>query len=155
MVQRIAAPITPSIKVLQNRIYMPTQPQYQDTSGSNGAFNPSGAKTLLQQSNMTMGSHGYFQPNFGPEKGKDLTFSISTTSGVPARRRSSSLPGRHEGHRRQDQHPELQRQHAVRHGPPQGRVRPRLVRLGGVAVRLAEPVHRLLLHQHRELRPEL
>ncbi len=91
MVQRIAAPITPSIKVLQNRIYMPTQPQYQDTSGSNGAFNPSGAKTLLQQSNMTMGSDGYFQPNFGPEKGKDLTFSISTTSGVPARAQVQQL----------------------------------------------------------------
>jgi len=85
MVQRIAAPITPSITVLQNRIFMPTQPQYQNTSGSYGAFNPSEAKTLLQQSNMTMGSDGYFHPNFGPQKGKDLTFSISTTSGVPAR----------------------------------------------------------------------
>jgi peptide/nickel transport system substrate-binding protein len=85
MVQRIAAPITPSITVLQNRIFMPNQPQYQNTSGSYGAFNPSEAKTLLQQSNMTMGSDGYFHPNFGPENGKDLTFSISTTSGVPAR----------------------------------------------------------------------
>jgi peptide/nickel transport system substrate-binding protein len=91
MVQRIAAPITPSIKVLQNRIYMPTQPQYQDTSGSSGDYNPSAAKTLLQQSNMTMGSDGYFQPNFGPQKGKDLTFSISTTSGVPARAQVEQL----------------------------------------------------------------
>lgn len=85
MVQRIAAPITPSITVLQNRIFMPNQPQYQNTSGSYGAFNPSEAKTLLQQSNMTMGSDGYFHPNFGPQKGQDLTLSISTTSGVPAR----------------------------------------------------------------------
>ncbi len=91
MVQRIAAPITPSIKVLQNRLFMPTQPQYQSTSGSYGAFNPSQAKTLLQQSNMTMGSDGYFHPNFGPEKGKDLTFSISTTSGVPARAQVEQL----------------------------------------------------------------
>jgi peptide/nickel transport system substrate-binding protein len=91
MVQRIVAPITPTIKVLQNRIYMPTQPQYQDTSGGNGAYNPSQAKTLLQQSNMTMGSDGYFHPNFGPQKGKDLTFSISTTSGVPARAQIEQL----------------------------------------------------------------
>jgi peptide/nickel transport system substrate-binding protein len=34
---------------------------------------------------MTMGSDGYFHPNFGPEKGQDLTLSISTTSGVPVR----------------------------------------------------------------------
>ena len=26
------------------------------------------AKTLLSQSNMTMGSDGYFHPNFGPDK---------------------------------------------------------------------------------------
>lgn len=91
MVTRIAAPVTPTIKVLQNRIFMPTQPQYQDTSGSLGAYNPSHAKTLLQQSNMTMGSDGYFHPNFGPQKGKDLTFSISTTSGVPARSQVEQL----------------------------------------------------------------
>ena len=91
MVQRIAAPVTPSLKVLQNRIYMPTQPQYQDTSGGNGAFNPSQAKTLLQQSNMTMGSDGYFHPSSGPQAGKDLTFNISTTSGVPARAQVEQL----------------------------------------------------------------
>jgi peptide/nickel transport system substrate-binding protein len=85
MVQRIAAPIAPSTQVLQNRIWMPIQPQYQNTSGSYGSFNPTLAKQLLKQSNMTMGSDGYFHPNFGPDKGKDLTLSISTTSGVPAR----------------------------------------------------------------------
>ena len=91
MVQRIAAPVTPSIKVLQNRIWLPIQPQYQDTSGGSGAFDPAKAKTLLQQSNMTMGSDGYFHPNFGPEKGKDLSFNISTTAGVPARAQIEQL----------------------------------------------------------------
>jgi peptide/nickel transport system substrate-binding protein len=85
MIQRIVGPLTSKIGPLQNRIYMPIQPQYTDTSGGFGAFNPSMAKTLLTQSNMTMGSDGYFHPNFGPEKGKDLTLSISTTSGVPVR----------------------------------------------------------------------
>jgi peptide/nickel transport system substrate-binding protein len=91
MVQRIVAPVAPSIKPLQNRIWMPTQPQYQNTSGSYGTFDPGKAKTLLQQSNMTMGSDGYFHPNFGPEKGKDLTISISTTSGVPVRSQIEQL----------------------------------------------------------------
>jgi peptide/nickel transport system substrate-binding protein len=85
MIQRIVGPITSKIGVLQNRIYMPIQPQYTDTSGGNGAFNPSMAKTLLSQSNMTMGSDGYFHPKFGPLAGKDLTLSISTTTGNPVR----------------------------------------------------------------------
>jgi peptide/nickel transport system substrate-binding protein len=85
MVQRIVGPLTAKIGPLQNRMFMPIQPQYQDTSGGFGAFNPSMAKTLLSQSNMTMGSDGYFHPNFGPESGKDLSLNISTTSGVPVR----------------------------------------------------------------------
>jgi peptide/nickel transport system substrate-binding protein len=32
-----------------------------------------------------MGSDGYFHPNFGPQKGKPFTLSISTTAGVPVR----------------------------------------------------------------------
>jgi peptide/nickel transport system substrate-binding protein len=34
---------------------------------------------------MTMASDGYFHPNFGPQSGKDLTLTISTTSGEPVR----------------------------------------------------------------------
>jgi peptide/nickel transport system substrate-binding protein len=85
MVQRIVGPITASVKPLDNRIYMPNQPGYQDTSGGAGAFDPAKAKQLLQASGMTMGSDGYFHPSSGPEAGKDLTFSISTTSGEPVR----------------------------------------------------------------------
>jgi peptide/nickel transport system substrate-binding protein len=85
MVQRIVGPLTSAIQPLQNRLFMPIQPQYSNTSGGYGAFNPSMAESLLKQSNMTMGSDGYFHPNFGPEKGQDLTLSISTTSGVPVR----------------------------------------------------------------------
>jgi peptide/nickel transport system substrate-binding protein len=85
MVQRLVGPLTSKIGPLQNRMFMPIQPQYQDTSGGYGAFNPSMAKTLLSQSNMTMGSDGYFHPKFGPESGKDLSLNISTTSGVPVR----------------------------------------------------------------------
>jgi peptide/nickel transport system substrate-binding protein len=91
MVARIVAPLTTAIHPLENRMYMPIQPQYQDTSGTNGAFNPSDAKKLLAAANMTMGSDGYFHPNFGPEKGKDLSLNISTTSGVPVRAQIEQL----------------------------------------------------------------
>jgi peptide/nickel transport system substrate-binding protein len=91
LVQRIVGPITTSIKPLQNRMYMPIQPQYQDTGGNNGSYSPSQAKSLLTSAGFKMGGDGYFQPTYGPEKGKDLTFSISTTSGEPVRAQIEQL----------------------------------------------------------------
>jgi peptide/nickel transport system substrate-binding protein len=99
MIQRIVAPIFSTVSpalaskavVLNNRIWMPIQPQYQNTSAAMGGFNPAQAKQLLAAAGMTMGSDGYFHPNFGPEKGKDLTLSISTTSGVPVRQQIEEL----------------------------------------------------------------
>jgi len=85
IVQRLVTPLSDKIQPLQNRIWMPIQPQYSNTSGGYGAFNPSMAESLLKQSNMTMGSDGYFHPNFGPLAGKDLTFGISTTTGNAVR----------------------------------------------------------------------
>jgi glutathione transport system substrate-binding protein len=99
MVQRIVTPIFSTVnpadvskaEVLNNRIYMPIQPEYSNTSGSMGTFDPTKAKQLLAASGMTMGSDGYYHPNFGPLKGKDLTLSISTTSGVPVRQQIEEL----------------------------------------------------------------
>jgi peptide/nickel transport system substrate-binding protein len=85
MIQRLVDPLTTKIGLLGNRIYMPPQPEYQDTSAGYGAFNPSMAESALKAAGMTMGSDGYFHPNFGPEKGQDFTLSISTTSGVEER----------------------------------------------------------------------
>jgi peptide/nickel transport system substrate-binding protein len=91
MITRIVAPLGLTEPPLANRVWMPTQPQYQDTSAGAGAFDPAKAKSLLQSAGMTMGSDGYFHPNFGPQKGKDLTFSISTTSGVAVRAQIEEL----------------------------------------------------------------
>jgi peptide/nickel transport system substrate-binding protein len=92
MVDRIVAPLgVKNPQPLQNRIWMPTQPQFQDTSNGLGDFNPTKAKQLLQSAGMKMGSDGYFQPTFGPEQGKDFTLSISTTSGVPVRSQIEQL----------------------------------------------------------------
>jgi peptide/nickel transport system substrate-binding protein len=83
--ERSAGEIDHSLKALNNHIYMPTQPEYKDVSGNFSKFNPSLAKQTLKKSGMTMGSDGYFHPNFGPEKGQPFTLSISTTAGVPVR----------------------------------------------------------------------
>jgi peptide/nickel transport system substrate-binding protein len=85
MVSRIVTPLTTRIQPLQNRVYMPTESGFTDTSNGQGAFDPAKAKQLLQSAGMTMGSDGYFHPNSGPEKGQDFTLSISTTSGVEVR----------------------------------------------------------------------
>jgi len=89
--KRSAGEIDSSLTALNNRIYMPTQPEYKDMSGSFSKFNPALAKKTLQKSGMTMGSDGYFHPNFGPEKGQDFTLSISTTAGVPVRAQIEQL----------------------------------------------------------------
>jgi peptide/nickel transport system substrate-binding protein len=85
MISSIVAPLTSSIGPLNNHIFMPTEVGYADESGGYGDFNPAKARQLLRQAGMTMGSDGYFHPNFGPEKGKDFTLAISTTSGVEVR----------------------------------------------------------------------
>ncbi|HLX21221.1 MAG TPA: ABC transporter family substrate-binding protein [Gaiellaceae bacterium] len=82
---RTGGEISKGLGPLQNRLFMTTQPQFKDVSGVYGKFDPSRAKTTLQQAGMTMGSDGYFHPNFGPQKGKDFTLNISTTTGVPVR----------------------------------------------------------------------
>ncbi len=89
--QRTAGLIDKNIQPLTNRIFMPSQPQYQDNSAGYGDFNPSKARSLLQQAGMTMGSDGYFQPGAGPEKGQDFTVSISTTSGQATRAQIEEL----------------------------------------------------------------
>jgi peptide/nickel transport system substrate-binding protein len=91
IVQRTEGSIDPSLKPLNNRLYVPNQPQYQDTSGTYGVFSVSKAKSLLTSAGFKTGSDGYFQPTYGPEKGKDLSFTISTTSGEPIRSQIEQL----------------------------------------------------------------
>ena len=81
MIQRLVDPMTSKIGLLGGHIFMPPQSQYTDDSGGYGAFNTSLAESDLKSAGMTMGSDGYFHPNFGPEKGQDLSLTISTTSG--------------------------------------------------------------------------
>ncbi len=85
MIRSIVAPLTSSIGPLNNHVFMPTEAGYADESNGYGDFEPAKAKQLLRQAGMTMGSDGYFHPDFGPEKGQDFTLTMSTTSGVQVR----------------------------------------------------------------------
>lgn len=89
--RRTAGQIYAKAAPLDNRIFMPTLPQYKNTSGTYGKFDPALAKSMLQKAGMTMGSDGYFHPNFGPEKGQDFSLNISTTSGVQIRQQIEEL----------------------------------------------------------------
>jgi peptide/nickel transport system substrate-binding protein len=91
MMQRIVDPLIPNSQPLNGRIFMKTQPQFQDESNGLGDYNPAKAKQELTSDGMTMGSDGYFHPNFGPEKGQDLSLTLSTTSGVPVRQQIEQL----------------------------------------------------------------
>ena len=71
----------PSTKALDNRIYMNNQPQYVANGSAYDNVNVAKAQSLLSGAGFTMGSDGYFQPNFGPESGQDFTLSLTTTTG--------------------------------------------------------------------------
>ncbi|HEY6478991.1 MAG TPA: ABC transporter family substrate-binding protein [Streptosporangiaceae bacterium] len=91
MIDRIVSPMDPSVKPLDNRLWMATQPAYKDTSAGYGDYDPAKAKAALTAAGMTMGSDGYFHPNSGPLKGQDLSFNVSTTSGVEVRAQIEQL----------------------------------------------------------------
>ena len=77
--------IDSSIQPLGNRMYMNSQPQYVNNAPQYDTVNVAMAKSLLKGLGFTMGSDGYFHPNYGPLKGKDLTFVINSTTGNASR----------------------------------------------------------------------
>jgi len=91
MIDRLVTPLGVSEQPLNNRMWMPQQPGYQDTGAAYSAFNPTQAKADLVKAGMTLGSDGYFHPNFGPEKGQDLSLTVSTTSGNETREELEEL----------------------------------------------------------------
>jgi len=83
--------IDPGIKPLGNRMYVNTQSQYVDNGSQYDTVNPSKAESLLKGLGFTKGADGYFQPNYGPEKGQDLSFQIQSTSGNSTRAQTEQL----------------------------------------------------------------
>jgi peptide/nickel transport system substrate-binding protein len=88
IITRTVGEISNAVKPLGNRMLMPTQPNYQ---GTNFAYNPSQSNNLFRELGFKKGSDGYWQPNYGPQKGQDLTFTIQSTSGNPIRSQTEQL----------------------------------------------------------------
>jgi peptide/nickel transport system substrate-binding protein len=81
IVQRTVGEFDPSIVPLGDRMLVPGQPGYQDNGSAYDSVDVTKAKSMLESAGMTMAADGYFQPKTGPQAGKDLTFTIKSTSG--------------------------------------------------------------------------
>jgi peptide/nickel transport system substrate-binding protein len=88
LILRTVGEISNKIKPLGSRMLAPQQPGYH---GTNFAFSPSTSAKLFQELGFKKGSDGYWQPNYGPENGQDLTFTIQTTTGNTVRSQTEQL----------------------------------------------------------------
>jgi peptide/nickel transport system substrate-binding protein len=88
IITRTVGEISKGIKPLGSRMLVSTQKGYQGTAY---AYSPSQAKNLMTEAGFKKSSDGYFQPDYGPQKGKDLTFTIQSTSGNSIRSQTEEL----------------------------------------------------------------
>jgi peptide/nickel transport system substrate-binding protein len=88
LIQRTVGEISKGIKPLGSRMFMPNQEGFK---GTNYSYSPSTSQNLLKELGFTKGSDGYFHPNYGPQKGQDLTFTIQSTTGNQIRSETEEL----------------------------------------------------------------
>jgi peptide/nickel transport system substrate-binding protein len=88
LIQRTVGEISKGIKPLGSRMFMPNQ---QGFKGTNYSYSPSTSQNLLKELGFTKGSDGYYHPNYGPQKGQDLTFTIQSTTGNQIRSETEEL----------------------------------------------------------------
>jgi peptide/nickel transport system substrate-binding protein len=88
IIARTVGQISKGISPLGSRMLVPSQQGYQGTSY---AFDPGQSVQLLKKLGFKKAADGYVQPNFGPQKGKDLTFTIQSTSGNTIRAQTEVL----------------------------------------------------------------
>jgi peptide/nickel transport system substrate-binding protein len=88
LINRTVGEFSKGIKPLGSRMLMPSQPGYK---GTNFAFSTTQSNNLFKELGFKKGSDGYWQPNYGPEKGQDLSFTIQSTSGNPTRAQTEEL----------------------------------------------------------------
>jgi peptide/nickel transport system substrate-binding protein len=87
IITRTVGEISKGVKPLGSRVLVPSQAGYKGTSYS---FNPSLANNLMKQAGFKK-VNGYWQPNYGPQKGQPLTETIQSTSGNPIRSQTEEL----------------------------------------------------------------
>jgi peptide/nickel transport system substrate-binding protein len=88
LIQRTVGEISRAVKPLGSRMFMPNQQGYK---GTNYSFSPSTSQNLLKELGFTKGSDGYYHPNYGPQKGQPLTFTIQSTTGNSIRAQTEEL----------------------------------------------------------------
>jgi glutathione transport system substrate-binding protein len=88
LIARTVGQVSSQIKPLGSRMLVPTQQGYQGTSF---AYDPSTSNNLMKEAGFKKGSDGYWKPDFGPQKGHDLTFTIESTSGNSVRAQTEEL----------------------------------------------------------------
>jgi peptide/nickel transport system substrate-binding protein len=88
IIARTVGEIDKNITPLGSRMLVPTQAGYKATSY---AYNPSLSERLLRKLGFKKGADGYFRPNYGPQKGQDLTFTIQSTAGNSIRSETEEL----------------------------------------------------------------
>jgi peptide/nickel transport system substrate-binding protein len=88
LIDRTVGEIDKNITPLGNRMLVTTQQGYKATSYD---YSPNQSVHLLEKLGFKKGSDGYFHPDFGPQKGQDLTFTIQSTSGNTIRAETEEL----------------------------------------------------------------
>ena len=86
LVDTLITPLNPDASVLNNRMYIPTSPDYKDNSGDYATQDIAGAKKLLESSGFTMGSDGFYEKD-----GKQLTFRLGRRDPNPRRQSTNEL----------------------------------------------------------------
>jgi peptide/nickel transport system substrate-binding protein len=88
IIARTVGEISKGLVPLGSRMLVPSQMGYQ---GTGYAYSPGLSRSLLKKLSFKRGSDGYFEPNYGPLKGKDLTFTIQSTAGNSIRAQTEVL----------------------------------------------------------------
>ncbi len=87
LINRTVGEISKGISPLGSRMLVATQTGYKNTPY---AYNPSQSANLLKELGFKK-VNGYYEPNYGPQKGQPLTFTIQSTSGNAIRSQTEEL----------------------------------------------------------------
>jgi peptide/nickel transport system substrate-binding protein len=86
IVDTLVKPLNPDATVLENRMYIPAQPQYKDTSNGQGTFDIEASKKLLTDAGFTFGADGIAEKD-----GKKLTLRLGRRDPNPRRQSTNEL----------------------------------------------------------------
>lgn len=86
IVDTLVAPLNPDATVLNNRIYIPTSPDYADNSGDFASQDIAGAKALVEGAGWTLGADGIYEKD-----GQRLSLRLGRRDPNPRRQSTNEL----------------------------------------------------------------